>query len=339
VNILGRGAEGPQDTIRGMRRITVLAALAALVVACRPTPAADAGQADTALLFSFFRGNGEAGLYLAWSDDGLHWEEVRPGHVWLAPAVGESKLMRDPHIVRGPDGVFHMVWTVGWWERGIGHASSTDLVNWSAQQFIPVMAHEPAARNAWAPEAFYDPAADRYVVFWATSIPGRFPETDDRGDGGLNHRIYSTVTQDFRTFEETRLFYDPGFSVIDSTIVRDRGRYVMFLKNETLTPPEKNIRMATAQDVTGPWSPASPSLTGDEWVEGPSAVFWRGYWYVYFDKYRDRHYGAIRSADMETWEDVSEQVVMPDGIRHGTAFEVPRTVLERLRQASASDAP
>lgn len=292
-----------------------------------------AAAQDNVLLFSFFRANGEAGLYLATSEDGLRWEEVRKDHVWLAPKVGDSVLMRDPCIISGPDGVFHLVWTPGWQERGIGHASSKDLIHWSEQQYIPVMAHEPAAQNAWAPEAFYDATTELFFIFWATTIPGRFPETDGKGDGENNHRIYYTTTKDFVLFSVAKLFYDPGFNVIDSTIVKTGDRYAMFLKNETLKPEEKNIRVATADHVEGPWSAASPKITGDYWAEGPSAVHWKGQWYVYFDKYIDYRYGAVRSVDMNAWDDISDQITMPEGIRHGTVFVAPRAVLEGLRAA------
>lgn len=53
--------------------------------------------------------------------------------------------------------------------------------------------------------------------------------------------------------------------------------------------------------------------------------------YVYFDKYRDHRYGAVRSLDYgETWEDVSDQVFFPRGIRHGTAFAVDVSIVESL---------
>jgi hypothetical protein len=302
-----------------------------LSMVCIICPLAQAASEDTVLLFSFFRDNGQAGLYLATSEDGLIWEEVRKDYVWLAPKVGESVLMRDPCVSIGADGLFHMVWTPGWQERGIGHASSKDLIHWSDQQYLPVMMHEPTARNAWAPEMFYDEATSQYYIFWATTIPGRFPETEGQGDGENNHRIYYTATKDFKTFSETELFYDPGFNVIDSTVVKAGERYVMFLKNETLKPEEKNIRIATAKNVEGPWSSASPAITGDYWAEGPSAIFWKGHWYVYFDKYMVHQYGALRSADLKQWEDISSQVSMPEGIRHGTVFTAPRTVLEQLR--------
>ena len=49
------------------------------------------------------------------------------------------------------------------------------------------------------------------------------------------------------------------------------------------------------------------------------------------DRYRDHRYGAVRSLDHgETWEDVSDQVSFPKGIRHGTAFAVDASVVESL---------
>ncbi|MGB9601602.1 MAG: glycosyl hydrolase, partial [Limisphaerales bacterium] len=108
------------------------------------------------LLFSFFRGNGEDGLFLAYSRDGLKWEELKPrGKSFLEPKVG-GKLMRDPCICMGPDGRFHMVWTTSWGQPPVvGYAWSSNLVHWSEQQAIPVMNHEPKTRNVWAPELFY----------------------------------------------------------------------------------------------------------------------------------------------------------------------------------------
>lgn len=99
--------------------------------------------------------------------------------------MGGDKLIRDPCVIQGPEGKFHMVWTVSWNEKGIGYARSEDLMNWSEQKYIPVMEHEEYARNCWAPEVYFDEESKRYMIFWFTTIPGRFPETDDQGDRGL----------------------------------------------------------------------------------------------------------------------------------------------------------
>jgi len=58
------------------------------------------------------------------------------------------------------------------------------------------------------------------------------------------------------------------------------------------------------------------------------------YVYVYFDKYRDHRYGAVRSKDMEHWEDVSDQVSFPPGLRHGTAFKASANTLKSLKNYS-----
>src|ERR1044072_863596 len=80
-----------------------------------------AADKDSVYLFTSFRRNGEDGLRYAWSEDGYHWKEV-PG-TFLKPSVGPSKLMRDPSLARGPDGVYHLVWTTGWkTDRGFGYA-------------------------------------------------------------------------------------------------------------------------------------------------------------------------------------------------------------------------
>jgi beta-galactosidase len=83
--------------------------------------------------------------------------------------------MRDPSLAIGPDGVFRMVWTTGWWDQTIGYASSKNLIDWSAQKAIPVMSHEPTAKNAWAPELYYDDVKREWIILWASTIPGRFP--------------------------------------------------------------------------------------------------------------------------------------------------------------------
>ena len=288
-------------------------------------------------LFSYFTGNGEDGLRLAYSQDGLHWQAVNGGEPLLAPRVGNDRLMRDPSIVRGPDGTYHMVWTVSWNERGIGYAHSDDLIHWSEQQYLPVMEHESDARNCWAPELYYNEARNRYLILWASTVPGRFPATDRQdvahgGAQGWNHRIYAVTTADFDTFSETTLFYEPGFNVIDAAIVSTDSQHVMLLKDETGEPfdPEKNIRLAFADDAMGPYSAPTDPITGDYWAEGPSGIQIGGRWYVYFDKYIEGHYGVVVSDDLTTWTDRSDELDVPDGMNHGTVFEVPKETADAL---------
>ncbi len=289
------------------------------------------GQTPEALLFSYFVGNGERGLYLAHSADGLAWQALNRGKPLLAPELGEKTLMRDPSIARGPDGTFHLVFTTSWNRRSIGYASSKDLVTWSEQRAIPVMEHEPGARNCWAPELLYDQPSRKYVIAWSSTVTGRFPETAGSSESDYNHRIYATTTEAFQEFSPTRLLYDPGFNVIDAAIVRDGSRCVMFLKDERLRPePKKRLLWTTAKDPLGPYGKPSGPITSQTWVEGPSAVRIDGLWHVYFDCYTRKRYGCATSKDLQEWTDVSDRLKMPPGTRHGTVFRADRAVLEGL---------
>lgn len=282
-------------------------------------------------LFSFFKGNGEDGLHLAASKDGFSWEALNNNQSFLKPQVGKDKLMRDPCIIKGGDGKFHMVWTVSWNEKGIGYANSTDLIHWSEQKYLPVMEHETEARNCWAPELFYDTDSKTYLLFWATTLPGRFPETDALGDDGYNHRMYATTTKDFIDFSETKLFYEPGFNVIDATILKTKDAYRMFIKDETLLPePKKNIRIATSDKLLNQWSPPSEPIT-QNWVEGPTVMQFNDQWIVYFDRYTEGKMGAVRSSDLKTWTDISDQIQFPEGTRHGTIFNVKESLYNKIK--------
>lgn len=287
---------------------------------------------DSVYLFSYFKGNGEDGLHLAYSHDGYEWQALKNDASFLKPVLSKDKLMRDPCIIRGADGTFHMVWTVSWNERGIGYASSKNLLDWSEQQYIPVMAHEDSALNCWAPEITYDKKSKEYFIYWATTIVGRFEAGSKTGDGKYNHRMYYVTTKDFRQYSKTRLLYNKDFSVIDATIFPVSKQYAMILKDETRTPPQKNLRVAFSKKVAKGWSGPSGPITGDDWAEGPTVAKIGEEWVVYFDKYRDKKYGAISSADLKNWKDISDTISFPAGTRHGTVFKVSKQEFEAIQR-------
>ena len=322
-----------------MIRTTLTLAIAALLGGCASTTVQPEGDA---YLFTYFTRNGEDGLHLAISDDGYRWEKLGGGRSYLAPTVGNSKLLRDPCIVRGPDGTYHMVWTSGWNENNIGYARSKDLVHWSGQKSIPVMAHEAGVLNAWAPEIVYDQAKGEYLIFWSSTVPGKFKQTEGSSEEKYNHRIYATTTRDFASFTPTALYYDPGFSVIDATFVRTRERDYLLVKDETRFPPKKYLQLATAASLSGPFGSLSGPITKPGmWVEGPTAVQAGADTIIYYDAYMSKHYGALRSRDMVNWEDVTATMHFPDEgtdirMRHGTAIAIPKSLAASLRASEGA---
>jgi hypothetical protein len=316
-----------------LARIILMLSLMTVTAARAAAPAtAPSNLPDTALLFDYFRGNGEDGMHLAWSIDGLKWTPLNDDHGYFTPHVGSQGILRDPCVLPGPDGEFRVVWTTGWQGRDIGYAHSKDLIHWEDQRAIPVMADEPNAQNCWAPEVVYDAKKQQYIIFWATTIKGKFPETADAGGNGNNHRIYCTKTKDFQTFSKAELFFDPGFEVIDATMLPEKDRFLLFFKDETRVPNVmKHILIAESPSIEGPFQVMTDAFS-PHWVEGPSAIKWKGWYFCYFDMYRAHKYGAMRSKDLQTWEDVTDQLQMPAAAKHGTVFKVSRDVARNLMQ-------
>lgn len=291
-------------------------------------------------VFSYFsdrvsggRAGEAAGLHLAWSYNGLDWFPLNGDRPVLAPEAGAGGLMRDPSIARSDQNVFHMVWSTGWSGREIGHAKSIDLVHWSAQETLDVMGFEPSAKNAWAPEVTFDRDEGCFYVYWASMVSDS-PVADV---GAMDHRIYAATTWDFSELSPSRLWFDPGFSCIDAAAVKDakEGDWILFVKNESAQPLCKDIRMVRAKSLKEGFDPAN--LSGPitpSWTEGPTA-FWVGDdLYLFFDRYAEGRYGALKSRDRgRSWEDITDLVSFPPNARHGTVFPVTDSVLKGLFDA------
>ena len=297
-------------------------------------------QAKDVYVSTSFHEPATEGLRFIYSYDGLRWDSIEG--VFLRPEVGVQKVMRDPSIVQGPDGTFHLVWTSSWrGDRGFGYSSSKDLIHWTKQRFIPT-GMDSTTVNTWAPELFYDDVKRQFLIVWASCVPDRFPDYQE--DPKNNHRLYYMTTKDFKHFSTTKLFYDPGFSVIDATIVNVVGHaskpantgnttlgnvahYVMVLKDNSR--PMRNIKVAFADSPYGPWSKASEPFT-ENFTEGPSTAKVGDWWYIYYDSYQHRIYGAHRTKDFKTFQDQAGAVSFPVGHKHGTVFMAPEELVNGL---------
>lgn len=291
-------------------------------------------------LFAYFAeqalGRGD-GLRLAQSHDALYWGAVGGGKVFLSPTVG-GKSFRDPHVMRDPKAVYHLVWTtscVPWAEsgcvqdKGFGHAQSTDLVHWSEPSYVPIALN---VEHVWAPETIYDAVGGQYMVYWSSPI-------DSNPSAADPHSIYYVLTKDFVSFSAPAVLYSrSGRNFIDANITQQSSGYLMFLKDEA--DGQKNIRALTSSTLygAGAWTTdPSNSLTGSYAAEGPSALLGEGQLFLFFDKYAEGTYGALRSngltnlAAPAAWTDISNSVFFA-GVRHGTPIEVPWEVYRAVAQ-------
>lgn len=282
-------------------------------------------------LFAYFvevsQGRGD-GLRLAHSHDGQQWGAIGAGKVFMPPSVGGGSF-RDPHLMRDPAGQYHLVWTtscVPWAEsncvqdRGFGHATSADLVTWSKADYVTI---DLDVEHVWAPETVFDAQSEQYVVLWSSPL-------DQNPSASDPHSIYYVVTKDFKTFSDPELLYSQsGRNFIDATISWQGESYLMILKDEA--DGQKNLRALRSANLfgAGAWQTApSAPLTGNYAAEGPSLLERAGELFIYFDKYGEGKYGALRaSADATleqpgSWQDISASVFFP-GVRHGTPIEVP----------------
>ena len=90
------------------------------------------------------------------------------------------------------------------------------------------------------------------------------------------------------------------------------------------------MRVAVSGHLTGGFGKSSKPITGNYWAEGPTAVKLGNEWIVYFDKYTEQAYGAISSTDLINWKDISDKVIFPAGMRHGSVLKISNAAFREL---------
>ncbi|GAA1521616.1 hypothetical protein GCM10009677_63380 [Sphaerisporangium rubeum] len=281
----------------------------------------------------------------------LDWTGLTGGWPSLVSQLGDQGL-RDPHIVRSPDGdTFYMIATdLNWYDQG-GYAindtqyievfESHDLVNWTPQRHVKVAPDN--AGNAFAPESLWVEEIGAYAVFWAQSL---WNDPVNRTGQG-NAQMWYATTRDFQTFSAPKVWQDPApLSRIDTTAIRVGDHYYRVTKNEAGNQgsdifSEKHTDFLDSN--INNWTLLAPALGRTTWVanqgyEGP-VVFKAnpgdtscpGQFYLWGDRYTNGGgYQAACHENIEapTWNAkpltmTNAGVVRP---RHGTV--IPLTVRE-----------
>ncbi len=319
-----------------------------------------AAQPYVGYTFSYFTGEGTANgeqIYSALSrgNDPLHWRELNGGNPTLTSTMGEKGL-RDPFIIRSPEGdKFYQIATDlriygnGDWDGSQRRGSksimvweSTDLVNWTDQRLVKVS--PDTAGNTWAPEAYYDKGLGAYVVFWASKL---YAANDPDHTGNTYNKMMYATTRDFVTFSEPKVWVDPGYSVIDSTITEHNGTYYRFTKDErnngSSTPCSKFIIEQKSDSILDLDYDFVADCIGKGSIsqgEGPT-IFKSNTeekWYLFIDEFGGRGYIPFESTDLAAgkWT-MSTNYALPAHPRHGTVLPVTRAEYDRMLRAYAPE--
>ncbi|MEV6305382.1 family 43 glycosylhydrolase [Actinoplanes sp. NPDC051861] len=313
-------------------------------------------------LFSYFTGEGYSNgeqVYNALSNgnDPLSWREVNNGQPVLTSTLGTTGL-RDPFIIRSPEGdKFYQIATDlkiygnGDWDASQRSGSksimvweSTDLVNWTDQRLVKVS--PDTAGNTWAPEAFYDESLGAYVVFWASKL---YEPSDPNHTGSTYNRMMYATTRDFHTFSEPQVWKDPGYSVIDSTIVEHEGVYHRITKDErnnsSTSPCSKFLIQEKATELRDlNWDFVAECIGSGALSRGEGPLVFKSNteekWYLFIDEYGGRGYVPFSTTDLDSGVWTPETTYsLPSRPRHGTVLPVTAAEYQRISAKYEEPAP
>ena len=219
---------------------------------------------------------------------------------------------------------FHLIHTWGWDHPALFHWESDDLIQWTAAnggtrtddgKIMLMDGHDggPVSPNAWAPEFTSDGQTGTFYLYWSSRI----------GDRQVHH--YCT-TKDWLTFSTPAVYFDPGFTAIDMTILKEGDTYYAYYKDER--NGEKTIRCATSKSLDPRVqrfegsTPLLPSRYIE--VEGPEvfpAIGGKG-WFLYFDKFngdRGVSYTGCTDPSQHKWYPIpDDEIRNPTEVKHGS---------------------
>lgn len=301
------------------------------------------GEPQSAYLLSYFKEHVHS-LHFAVSRDGYSFTDVNNGAPVLSGAViAGQKGIRDPYLMRGPDGAFYLTMTdlhiyarqeglrttdwerpasrYGWGNnRAIILMKSRDLIHWTAAR-VDLTRLFRGYRDmgiAWAPEAFYDPARRRMMVYFST-----------RMGTGRNSLVYSYADPHFRTLtiRPRPLFASPraGKSVVDGDITRVGGRYRLLFSTDD---GAGNIRQAVSDRLTSGYV-YDPTKIDPETVGTEAPMVWRrhgtGTYVLMYDVYaaKPNNMGFSETTDFRTFRNIG-RFNDPGSRMRATNFSSPK---------------
>ncbi len=283
-----------------------------------------------AYLFAYFTGNNisQESIRFALSNNGLVYTALNDDQpIVSSAAISSTGGVRDPHILRGNNGLYYMVATDmvsanGWSSnRGIVLLKSSDLINWqSARVNIPTAfpTDFSAADRVWAPQTIYDAATGKYMIYMSIR----------KGSSDYDKIYYAYANSTFTGLETAPqlLFDNSGLSTIDADIIEKDGQFHLFFKTEG---NGNGIKKAVSTSLTSGYALLDKYLDQNANAVEGGCVF-RMYntddYVLMYDVYSSGYYEFTKSTDLENFTVLTGNS-FDFTPRHGTI--IPITLAEK----------
>jgi predicted GH43/DUF377 family glycosyl hydrolase len=297
-------------------------------------------------------------VHLALSEDGYTFTALNDGKpVMDGRDLAEQKGIRDPHIMRGPDGMFYMVMTdlhifaqrdglretewerpgddYGWGNnRAIVMMKSSDLIEWTRSNFRIDQAF-PGIGDVgafWAPQTIYDEEMGKLMVYFTMRIRNG------------HNRLYYAYADDAFTRLETKpelLFeYPRDISYIDADITRVGDRFHMFYVPHDDGGPQ--IRQAISDRIHSGYR-FDPARVDAERVASEAPNLWKRLgtdtYVLMYDVYgiRPHNFGFSETTDFKTFTGIGRfndggpmKATNFSSPKHGAVVHLTREEMKRL---------
>lgn len=283
-----------------------------LLVIAHPIGAQEVEDTHGGYLFAYFINNTTEGQQVCYalSRNGLDFEPLNEGRPVIASdTISRSGGVRDPHLLRTPDGWFLMVltdmdWQQGKWScRGIVMMRSRDLIHWQHQtvHFPERYANTIFAQAdaVWAPQTLYDPTKGKYMVYFSLHSPkdGPFPR---------DAVYYAYANSDFSDLEdEPQSLFNYPDPTIDTDIVQDdEGMYHLFFNTWGAEGLQRRQYIFTDLHDQSTWTLVPGRMQPNNIAsEGSTAYLLAdGTWLLGYDCFQAGFYQICRTDDWRTFQ-------------------------------------
>lgn len=305
---------------------------------------------------NFDASGGYEKIFYGFSKDGLNWSKLNKDKngkaqpILTNDAEGSDLGVRDPHLIRSPEGDKYWLLGTDLHAEGGGaggtgwhsHGGSKDLVVWESEDLVNwskpklVFAGLDTAGCVWAPEAIYDESTGDYLVYWSAR-----DEKNHGSEEGDPLCVYLTRTRDFNTFSEPEVWLNEskvsgkGVNIIDSTITYDAQNH----KYYRFSTSDWHTILDVSDSLNGLWerviNRGESEAHGFSSVEGLTCYqLPDGRWCAMGD---NQGYKAFVTDDLSTADFVKTNATFDERFRHGSVIRLSQAEEEKIMNAYGTE--